>query len=194
MMRTWRFALGMVVALELLGACACQYDPHPANGELRCSSKGECPDGYTCHFASGTCWTKALELYLGHWTLLAGASVSTTCTDGFVSTDALDGTTLTITQGTVGVSDLNVSWDGLPSSCLAHLSLGSGGAHLAGAGPTCTDTSSDPAQTWTGTKVDVATTTGTTGTHSAAYDRLDTWASGEVVHCTQSVQASLRKP
>jgi len=42
------------IALGLLVAAACGYDPNPASGTLKCGPQNSCPDGYFC--MSGDCW------------------------------------------------------------------------------------------------------------------------------------------
>ena len=62
-MATWRAAVAVPLALPALLAAvvplSCKYDPHPADGALRCSPDDECPDGYLC--VSGACWSTAVS-------------------------------------------------------------------------------------------------------------------------------------
>lgn len=46
--------LGALLAMPLLIAAACGYDPNPASGTLQCGSSNTCPEGYSCR--SGRCW------------------------------------------------------------------------------------------------------------------------------------------
>jgi hypothetical protein len=49
-------ALGLALLAVLLGTAAqCGYNPNPPNGQLGCSAKSECPEGYSCR-TDNKCW------------------------------------------------------------------------------------------------------------------------------------------
>jgi hypothetical protein len=203
------FTCFMTLAALWCGAGGCKYDPQPADGTLRCSTSGECPDGYSCRV--NTCWSNAggprdgglggdaippavLNRYIGSWVLDPTAKVVTMCDDGFVDTTLLSPVSnpsiMTITRGTPPRSDLDSMW-----LCPAlSLRLDSTGAHLFSGGSNClSDSSQNPTQTWTATAFDVLSADGTTGSHMASYNRLDRYTDGSVVNCAQTVTAALVK-
>jgi len=196
----------LLAAVSGGGTTGCQYDPHPINGALRCSPSGECPDGFSCQ--ASRCWSNApdkdggsgadivpttnISDYIGEWLLTTAATVKTSCTDGFSATDPLSPadspSTMTVSQGTGS--------DGLLSSWLCDLTLrvDATGAHLNDANPSCTDTSGDPAYTWTASKFDiVVASNGKTAMHTATYKRRDDYVAGTVTNCDQVVSAPMTK-
>jgi hypothetical protein len=202
---TWFFGLAALCS----GAVSCKYDPQPADGTLRCSTAGECPDGYSCR--ANTCWSSTarprdaglggdaiapavLNRYVGRWLLDPTAKVVTSCGGNTPDTTLLSPpgapSVMTIVAGSPGRSDLDAAW-----LCPAlSLRLDAGGAHLFSGGPSCaTDSSGDPANTWTATAFEVSTANGATGNHTAGYNRVDRYANGSVVNCVQMVTATLIK-
>lgn len=206
--------MGIAMMAFLTAAAGCKYDPQPGEGALGCSIAGECPEGYSCR-VNGFCYSTGsgpmdagasadaglggdavpaaiLNRYIGEWTLGVTSMVETNCDDGFSNTSLLSPagspSTMTIAPGTPGVSDLDSFW-----LCALSLRMDATGAHLFDANPTCSDDSADPANTWTATRFDVVTTNGLTGMHNAFYNRVDQYAAGKVVQCTQTVRAPLIK-
>jgi hypothetical protein len=188
------------------GAAGCKYDPQFADGSLRCSIKGECPQGYSC--MANLCRSSSardaglgadaipamvLNRYTGDWILAPTANVHTLCDDGFDDTALLnalgDQDPVTIDRGIPGVADLDSQW-----LCELYLRVdAAGAAHLFTGSPPCFDNSGDPAQSWTATQFDFSTSNGITATHSASYNRVDEYNNGAVVSCTQIVRATLTK-
>jgi hypothetical protein len=209
-MRGSPFARLGIIALACFGAAVgCKYDPHPQDGTLRCSTAGECPEGYTCQTNTNLCFSKSgmsrdgglggdaippavLNRYIGDWALGPTSTVDTRCDNGFVETTLLnplsDQSPMTISAGTPGLADLDSSW-----LCQLYLRLDTSGAHLFDGNPSCIDDSTDPTNTWTATQFDVVTNNGITATHSAFYNRVDRYADGTVVNCMQTVHAPLSK-
>lgn len=188
--------LTLSLAAASVGTAGCSYDPHFEDGTLRCSTSGQCPEGFQCQM--NLCYSKAgaalpqpLRLYVGRWTLAYTSTVYTSCDDGFTDT------TLLSTASMPSRMELKAdsAKTGLDSTwlCQLHLSLDEAGAYLDEPNPSCTDTSDDPAYTWTATSFDVYTTNGMTATHSATYQRLDSYKDGSTVNCEQSVTATLTK-
>jgi hypothetical protein len=85
-MRTCLSRALLVVALSIVAASGCGYDPNPPSGKLLCGPDESCPEGYTC-FDHVSCWrpgdvTAATRL-LGYWTFEAPPSRRViACTDG----------------------------------------------------------------------------------------------------------------
>jgi hypothetical protein len=192
-MRLSRRGAFAAVAIVWLSGAGCKYDPHPADGTLRCSLAGECPEGYVCRanacFSNNAIPATVLNQYIGAWTMGATANVVTKCGTAAPTTGSLSDTlSMTIDPGVVSGSDLHATW-----LCDLHLRLNQSGAHLLSMDGACTDTTSDPASTWTTTQFDVVTTDGLTAVHTAQYNRVDSYADGTVVNCSQTVHAPLTK-
>jgi hypothetical protein len=132
------------------------------------------------------------EDYVGEWLLAVTSTVRTSCDDGYSDTTLLSPAD---SPNTMTVSRASGS-DGLLSSWLCDLTLrfDGTGAHLNDANPACTDTSGDPAYTWTASKFDiVAASGGATAMHTATYKRKDAYVDGTVTNCDQTVTAPMTK-
>lgn len=206
--RTWFLSLAVRVLAAGVGLGACSYDPHIMDGELRCSSAGKCPSGYTCSnnlcFGSSSSSADAgsgddatgsplpLVRYIGSWTLDPTASVTTHCDNGSLDVQLLSPadkpSVMKIAAGVVGQSDLQSIW-----LCTLGLSVDASGAHLHDSSPTCSDSSMDPKETWTATKFEVVINGLRSANHTAAYNRTDEYANGTTVTCSQMVTAPLTK-
>jgi hypothetical protein len=208
-MRDFRSAMiGIAVAAVWFTAAGCKYDPQFSDGALRCSVKGECPQGYSCManlcrsnkdssrdagLGGDAISAMVLTRYTGDWILAATSSVHTQCDDGFDDNALLnalgDQDPVTIDRGNPGVADLDSKW-----LCELYLRVDTAGAaHLFTGSPPCFDNSGDPTQSWTATQFDFSTSNGITATHSAFYNRVDDYKNGSVVNCTQVVRATLTK-
>jgi hypothetical protein len=189
----------LLVSLALgVGLGGCQYDPHPAEGALRCSMSGECPEGYSCQ--NNLCFTKnglpssKIGDYVGNWLLSVTAKVQTQCDNGFSQTDLLSPATspsyLTVSQA--GPAALTSVWS-IFDPCNVTLRWDASGAHLDDADTSCVDDQGDPVQTWTTTSFDLLTSNGRTGTHHGTYKRKDEYFDGTSTTCDQTVTAPLIK-
>ncbi len=202
------FAALFVGVAACLGVAGCSYAPHLKDGELRCSLSGQCPEGYACQndacFAASTDGglgsdaptQTLLNRYIGSWTLDPTAAVSNHCDNGTAEirmlSPASNPSPMTITAGIAGRSDLISQW-----LCNLELRVDAAGAHLSDPPPTCRhDSSTDPAQpseTWTATQFDIVLSGLRSATHTATYTRVDQYADGTVVNCSQAVTAPLTK-
>lgn len=191
-----RISLLVVLAGSVIGSAGCAYDPRLEDGTLRCSTSGECPEGYACQ--TNLCYSKdaaglplPLRWYVGTWTMGTSSNVFTTCDDGYTDTTYLS----PASKPSPFRLDPDSAKTGLQSSwlCNLHLAVDDSGAYLDDANPACTDTSDDPVYTWTATTFNVYTTNGTTGTHTATYQRYDEYKNGKTVTCEQTVTATLTK-
>jgi hypothetical protein len=146
-------AIASAIALVAV-ACGCSYDPHPADGKVGCSAKGECPQGYTCDPTSETCFSGTngggigsggtsgnsgtggatisvnASDYVGDWAFEDGAVVVTSCNDGSADataslSDPSSAMNMTNTMAPSGIAALESIW-----LCDLFLNLDSAGAHL----------------------------------------------------------------
>jgi hypothetical protein len=90
---------GLALGLWVSALPACTYDPHPADGTLACSSPSsanpsQCPQGYVCDLALGTCFAGAATGAGsgGSSTSTGGAGGTTTGTGGATSSGQVSGT------------------------------------------------------------------------------------------------------
>jgi hypothetical protein len=91
----------LALGLSVSALPACTYDPHPADGTLACSSPSgsnpsQCPQGYFCDLALGTCFagaaTGAGSTGTGGMIGTGGAGGVTTGTGGATTSGQVSGT------------------------------------------------------------------------------------------------------
>lgn len=212
-----RFLRWLMAGALSAGALAlgCTYSPNFASGSLKCSTDGQCPDGYTCkqpyccRSGDATCGgpsAATIAAYLGTWKFTSAATLDTECSGTGSSngpaaflTSANPVSTMALTDN--GDGTLHAVWSEW-SGCSYTLSLDNAGAHGADAATWACEqqystTSTNPPQIskqlWIYDSFDIVTTDGKSATHDGVYYREDTYNDNSVVYCTQTLHAPLTK-
>jgi hypothetical protein len=199
--------LGALMALPLLIAVACGYDPNPESGALQCGSSNTCPQDYTCR--SGRCWKDGTGGSSGT-TGQGGSGGGAPNIANFVGTWAFDAAASKRTRVcTDGTNEILMPWDDsfvVETGVVAPLRIGyycpSWNADVNGtttairAGQTCDDLTMLPGTKFTfhGETFALTTANGTSGTLEASlpYD-YDTGAGVSTGSCTMKFTGPVTK-